>query len=326
MPEQKTACFIKTIITEVQLLKPDYQPQFTGHETFPLRYGWLIKVFDAVVDAERLENNKSIFRDEKAITRFGVGKNMVSSMRHWGKATGVVAEDVKTNRFVVTQIGRLYFDEKHGLDRYMEHPTTLWFLHWKLASQLHKTTWYWCFNVFARTTFDRETLVDGLYRLSTEQEWNRVSRNTIKRDVDCFIRSYVSRNNVDDSMFEEMVESPFSELGLIRSTSRRDEFQFIRGPKHTLSDNMLAAAVVEFWLASRDSNTLSLESLLYDAGSPGRVFLLDEEYLAERLSGIEHVSGGKIRWSESAGMRQLLRDKPFSKSDALALIQSDFSR
>ena len=30
----------------------DYRPQFSGHETFPLRYGWLKKAFDAVLGTE----------------------------------------------------------------------------------------------------------------------------------------------------------------------------------------------------------------------------------------------------------------------------------
>ena len=33
---------------------PNYRPQFSGHETFPLRYGWLKKAFDQVAET----NNK----------------------------------------------------------------------------------------------------------------------------------------------------------------------------------------------------------------------------------------------------------------------------
>ena len=30
------------------LFQDTYRPQFSAHETFPLRYGWLKKAFDAV--------------------------------------------------------------------------------------------------------------------------------------------------------------------------------------------------------------------------------------------------------------------------------------
>ena len=34
------------------LYEDGYRPQLSGHETFPLRYGWLKKAFDAVRDTE----------------------------------------------------------------------------------------------------------------------------------------------------------------------------------------------------------------------------------------------------------------------------------
>ena len=70
-----------------------YRPQLSGHETFPLRYGWLKKAFDAVRATEGDGDNRSVFTGEDAIARFGVGKNMVGSMRHWATASGVI-EDV----------------------------------------------------------------------------------------------------------------------------------------------------------------------------------------------------------------------------------------
>lgn len=34
------------------LYEDAYSPQLSGHETFPLRYGWLKKAFDAVARSE----------------------------------------------------------------------------------------------------------------------------------------------------------------------------------------------------------------------------------------------------------------------------------
>ena len=75
------------------LYRDDYYPQLSGHETFPIRYGWLKKVFDAVRDTEGQEDNRQVFTGPDAIARFGVGKNMVASMRHWASVTGIVADD-----------------------------------------------------------------------------------------------------------------------------------------------------------------------------------------------------------------------------------------
>ena len=75
------------------LYRDGYSPQLSGHETFPIRYGWLKKVFDAVRDTESQDDNRQVFSGPDAIARFGVGKNMVSSMRHWATAARIIADD-----------------------------------------------------------------------------------------------------------------------------------------------------------------------------------------------------------------------------------------
>ena len=67
-----------------RLYEDDYKPKLSGHETFPLRYGWLKKAFDAVSAAEGCwASTDRFFLTADAIARFGVGKNMVASIRHW---------------------------------------------------------------------------------------------------------------------------------------------------------------------------------------------------------------------------------------------------
>ena len=126
------------------LFQDTYIPQFSGHETFPLRYGWLKKAFDRVAETEDQPNNRSACWDDAAIARFGVGKNMVASMRHWAKVTRVI-EEPTVNSVRTTDFGRRLFSPM-GLDPYMEHPATLWLVHWQLAARKNKTTWFWAFN------------------------------------------------------------------------------------------------------------------------------------------------------------------------------------
>ena len=107
--------------------------QFAGHETFPLRYGWLKKAYDAVVREEQAgEVIGSIFNEEEAIATFGVGRNMVLSIKHWALATDILsAEDVpgeRAARISRGKLGDLLFGEQ--LDGYLEHPGSLWLLHW----------------------------------------------------------------------------------------------------------------------------------------------------------------------------------------------------
>ncbi|MGJ8671177.1 MAG: DUF4007 family protein, partial [Oceanococcus sp.] len=269
------------------IFTPEYRPQFTGHETFPLRYGWLKKVWDEVAGTQdEHPDNKYIFLADDAIARFGVGKNMVSSMRHWATALKIIEERQDGPGFRTTSLGNLLLSDK-GADPYMENPATTWLLHWLLCHPEHKTTWHWAFNYFALGIFEREQLVQSLLTLAQEREWTRASRATVKRDVECFIRAYAARPPNAKSNHEDSLESPFSELGLIQPTGKRDGFRLVRGSKRGLSRGVFAFAVDMFWKSYSSAQTISFEALAHQPGSPGRVFLLSEDDLAGRLMEID---------------------------------------
>ncbi len=85
----------------------------------------------------------------------------------------------------------MLFEDK-GLDPYLEEPGTLWLLHWNLASRPDgPTTWYWGFNHFPEAEFTKERLIAALQDIAEQANWTRVAENSLKRDVDCFIRTYV---------------------------------------------------------------------------------------------------------------------------------------
>ena len=52
------------------------------------------------------------------------------------------------------------------------------------------TTWFYAFNHLTVLSFDREAVARPIRELCAERGW-RTSAATIKRDVECFIRSYV---------------------------------------------------------------------------------------------------------------------------------------
>jgi hypothetical protein len=307
------------------LSEPDYRPLFSGHETFPLRYGWLKKAYDAVVEDARAQEGRSVFASDSAIARFGVGKNMVGSMRHWALHAGVIGEDRETGRFVPTPIGDFLFG-KEGVDPYLEDSASLWYLHWLLCSGERgpqiKTTWYWVFNHLTSPHFRREELVDSLMRLVETKGWQRVARTTVQRDVECFVRTYEARQSGGRGTVEDHLESPLAELGLLRGF--KGTFQLVRGPKPSLPNGMFAIALEAFWNRRGPTTTLAFEALTHESGSPGRVFLLDEADLANRLLRLEDTTRGSLRWSETAGLRQVLRSRPLGVDAAFALLNKDY--
>lgn len=304
------------------LFQDGYRHQFSGHETFPLRYGWLKKAFDEVHATEEQGENKWVFLREDSIARFGVGKNMVASMRHWATATGMI-EEATGQCLKTTQLGRKLLN-KRGLDPFMEHPATLWLVHWQLAARQEKTTWFWAFNHYPAITFEREILTKGLDRLARERGWSRVAAATVKNDVACFIRTYVAQQPSGQAGHDDALESPLTELGLIKAVGRRDGFRFVRGPKSTLGDGVFTYGLIDFWIRYSSAATLSFEAIAHEPGGPGRVFVLDENDVADRLVMLEKVTNGALRWSETAGLKQVVRDGDLSLEAALSYIDNDF--
>ena len=278
--------------------------QFSGHETFPLRQLWLRKAFEAVTAASNA-TAKSVFSDDDAIARFGVGKNMVSSMRFWATSCQIIRDEVDSGGYVSTDLGETLFNAETGLDPYCERPATTWLMHWILASTPGRTTtWYYIFNHITQQVFDREGLTTSLIAMVAEQG-QRVSSATLKRDIDCCLRSYIPR--AGGTSPEEMSESLLGELGLIQQNAK-GAFEFRRGAKGSLPDGIFAYALLDYWQRLEHSGSvMAFDRVAHDYGSPGRVFKLDENAVADRLMTLEGLSNNQIQWTEQAGIRQVTR-------------------
>lgn len=273
------------------------RPIFSGHETFPMRYGWLKKSFDSLFKAEENGlNAKDVFSADDATAEFGVGKNMVSSMRHWCNVTGVLEDNV------LTDFAKEIFADD-GFDPYLENPMTLWILHYALATNPQLVTYYWYFNVNNTMNLDRKTLQNEIESYCIREGFTIPSSTTLKRDVECIIRLYMYRSTTNN---DDAVESPLTELSLIVPIHKQGFFAGNRGAKQILPAVIFWAAVFQFWKQSYETQkTLTLGLLSYKPLSPGRVFLLDENSIVDLIYKTAHIFKGQVEWSETAGMRQL---------------------
>lgn len=279
---------------------------FSGHETFPLRQMWLKKAFN---QADGGLVPKKTFSDKTAIAEFGVGKNMVASIRHWALACGVMRETDEGFR-VGSLASEILSDD--GLDPYAENPSTAWLAHWQLAGHCFRsTTWHWLFNHVTAPTFTRQELEEPLARYARELDpKHRLSPFTISRDLETCLRSYAPR--AAGGSPEDFAEPLLGELGLIQEV-HKGQYAFRRGPKASLHDGIFAYALIDFWNREAEGqSSLAFEAVAYAEGSPGRVFKLDEESIAQRLMALSDLTGRKLEWTDSAGLRQVHR-KDLSK-------------
>jgi hypothetical protein len=291
---------------------------FSGHETFTLRHGWLAKAVDAV------EDDGEAFNSENAMTNLGVGKNMVRSIRHWALATGMLSETPATRgaNLHVTELGKLIFDEQSGLDRFNEDPSTLWLIHWKLATnERRSTTWCWAFNLMSSIDFTRDGLQELLQSELHRRNLVGPSEGSLKRDVDCFVRSYVRDSTTRIS--EEALECPLADISLIQGSTDRMLYTFNRGPQPSLTDALFAYALLEYWaLIHPNQETMAFSELAFGSGSPGVVFKLDELSLITRLERLHDLTSGELSYADTAGLRQVYSK---GKRNSLALLKQHYS-
>lgn len=282
---------------------PITQHSFSGHETFALRSTWLKKGFDAV------RRDTAAFSQPDALVHMGVGKNMVKSIRHWGLAAKMLEEEPGSRgRYLrPTKLANSLFDDRSGWDRYLEDSATLWLIHWQLAATARKaTTWYWLFNHFPSPEFTCDAVVRSLLRLAAEKNWPRLTEASLRRDVDCCLRTYNADRRTARAVLEDSLDCPLSDLGLVRNGAEKNTYVLTRERRPTLPAHVFAYALSEYLDERGDvGSAIPLDELMHHPGAPGRVFRTTEDQLLELVEQLVDVTHNALTYDETAGLKQV---------------------
>lgn len=271
--------------------------------------------------------NPTVFSSEAASVTLGVGKNMVAAIRHWCRTARLITEDTDQHRrgqFVPTDLGETIFG-KEGFDPHLDDPATLWLIHYQIATNTTQATaWYWAFNVLKGNYFTPSTFAKDVYKWAQQQKQSMrpVSDNTLRRDVNCFIRTYCQSHHTD-AVVEETFDCPLVELNLIAELPESDGYEFQRGDKETLPIEIVAWALDTFWTDPFRENlfsqreSLSFSDLMYAPSSPGRVFKLNEDTMTMYLENLAHLTGDALQYDETAGLKQVYRQRDLNQIELL---------
>lgn len=272
---------------------------FSGHESFPFRFAWLSKgVQGALLRAD-------LFTRDDAPTFLGVGKNMVNAIRHWCLALALIEPEGKAGRVRVTDLGKQLF-AADGWDPYLEDVGTLWLLHWLLVrTAARASTWHLAFTRWNTPSFTRELLISWLVDIVRETRIVRATPNSLRRDVDVFVRTYTPAHPTREFSLEDTFDCPLVELGLLQEVEPR-LFRFTRSSRPSLPRAIFTFALLDYWQQRfPHQRALSFETIRVGPGSPGEAFKLSESALAERLENLPPWSG--LNHDETAGTRVVLR-------------------
>ena len=271
---------------------------FGRNESFPLRFGWIAKGLDEV----RLD--PGVFVREDATVVLGVGKNMVSSIRHWLQAAGLI-HPLPGIGYVDTALARTAFAEDG--DPYLEDDATIWLVHWLLAvNPAGATAIYWFFNHFHKPAFANDEMSAGLAAFVEREAAVRTSRTTLERDAAMLLRMYTRTTAGSRLTLEDALDSPLSLLDLVD----RVDVQHRRCAPAARADLPLSAfafAVADVF-RHLDVSQVAVSDLMYSDRArcaPGAVFRMTEEGLVSKLEELCVAAPNEYRLDRTAGAHQL---------------------
>ena len=292
--------FADQVSTQPLLPSP---PSFAGHQTFALRSAWLKKGLDA------LRSDARVFTADDALVTLGVGKNMVSAIRHWLLATQLAeATAERSSELQASSLGHFLLSDK-GYDPYLEDPATLWLLHWNLCGPGSQAfTWTYAFNVWREWEWSLGALTDAIQNAARAVSSKPASTETVERDVSVFIQTYVAPSERGQNA-EDGLDCPLRELGLLRpALGNQQQYTFAVGPKPSLPTAVFAWALLKFWDWKYAGNTtIAARDITYAEGSPGVVFKLDEDSTLAYLDQLEALTNGNLRFEDTPLVRQVVR-------------------
>jgi hypothetical protein len=308
--------------------------KFTGHDTFPLRYGWLFKSINHLNNNGKFQTSNEE-HTRRAIVELGVGKNMVNAIRYWAEASSLVTP-INTNGSIehtVGDFGKFLFGDgadKLGADPYLENSGSIWLIHFLLNfNNEYLTAYRYFFNYSNTQSFEKKKLLDDFVDDAVHITKSTSSNSsTLKKDLDCFLNTYAKKRKPlattkSSKINEDHFSSPLTELNLINETSNIFFISEVADRPNLPIEIFIYALLRFVTFESGDSGitTIDFDSLLTKPLSPGRIFRLSEAGLGHKLDDAQEFTNNAIMWVDSLGLRQV-RVAESSLENPFSLIES----
>ena len=268
-----------------------------GHEKFALREGWLNKGLIMV------NKNATAFQGKNGPDLFGIGNNMVKSLRYWLKAFNLVEENSSTGA-TLTRLGELILK----YDPYFEDIFTIWILHSNIAKNCDEaTSWFMFFNRVSVEDMDKDQVELILQRnIAKYAVGVSFSDKSVKNDLDVLLNMYSKTRELVDP--EDKSISPFAQLNLVKNIDGRYS-------KIHPNDKDINEWVVLYELADllKDREFISIEDAIEGEKGLSKIYQLTSVsangYL-DRLEALEY-----LRITRTAGLDVIYKATDLSALD-----------
>lgn len=273
------------------------KPIFSGHETFKCKTHWLKRGYDFI-------SNEYKFNADDAVVHLGVGKNMVSSIKFWMKAFGLVNDDYTPN-----EIANYLLDDNTGKDPFFEDLGTLWLLHFLLVDTNYSTIYKTTFVDFhrLRNEIHKTKILNFIKAVCFKESFsNLYNERTVKKDVDILILNYC--NEGKDNIEEQ--NTLLSPLNLIRSGVEKDTYIFNNKNQNSIPAEIFLYALIK---SKGDTNSVSFEHL----HELSLIFCIDNNELLEIVERVCALYPTDIIFSDNSGIKELQFRREFNELEIL---------
>ena len=269
--------------------------RFSGHDTFHCKEQWILKGIQLIVN----EGNTDSLRTVEAISKLGVGKNMVRSIHHWLRAFGLVNENGKSTEFS----DLMFIREK--LDPFLENEGSLWLLQYNLCKGQYASIFYLIFTEYfsdkASLDFSESQIQKFISKAVKANDQKPVATKTLENDFNVFIRSYVAPLKNQQTV-EDDFNVPLIPLNLISNTGRKNEngeaIYRINKIDHDIPEEIfLYCLLAEF----EAEVSISFDDIRRTVGS---YLCLSNDKLDDLLNQISNFDKGFV-YKNDAGIRQI---------------------
>ena len=264
-----------------------------GHESFSIREGWLTKgIFE-------VSENPKIFSEKNLTDIFGIGTNMVKSLKYWLTVSNLIEEGQK-NEYSLSELGKLIKDN----DPYMEDIFSLYFIHTQIVQNTERALiWNLFFNKCNMKVFSKNDIQARIeYILQSENlEYNE---KILGDEISALLKTYVAEQKNDTP--ENNFTCPLVDLKLIKKIDK----DMYKKEKSSMSN--LDPYIVYYLILSqaKERESINIEELLTEDNSVSNLLNLDKVLLNEYLDILKRM--GLITVNRTAGLNMVYINKRYT--------------
>lgn len=273
------------------------------HGTFHIRDGWMGKALNAINENQ---DGKSIFRKEVGVLNLGIGSMMVTSLRYWMIATGMIYE--KDSQ--LTDFGRLLLK----YDQYLDNSFSWWMIHLYLVSNFKDSPVFnIVFNHYKKGAFLKDELVDFVedyIEKDLSSKYEKPNKEYIDSDVSVLISTYFSERVFNP---EDNLQSPLSKLELLKKNTE-GKYYFSSARRDSLPYLVVFNSLL---LCLNGKDSINVDDLMTRENNPMNLFCLDKNIFYLYLNDMKEK--GLITINKTAGLNMIYIQKNLNGEEIFSL-------